>query len=149
MQVGKTFSRRHFPPYFRLDAKMHAAIHGTAAQRKPSPNLAQAPRLLENLAINAGPQQRQRRSQPANAAADHDAANAGHAENLLEQERSSFLKKRTKKLLSLVAMLLAAHGHCTFEGIKVFWSFFSKKDCLPGMWTTAAGRFPNTLTRAV
>jgi hypothetical protein len=49
---------------------------------------------------------------------------------------SSFLKKRTKKLLLLTLFErfgshLKAPVRPSGQDIKVFWSFFSKKDCFP------------------
>jgi hypothetical protein len=57
-----------------------------------------------------------------------------HAGNLLEQVnkvRSSFLKKRSKRLLFLVMYQLSGHDPDVAAGgkIKVFWFFFSKKNC--------------------
>jgi hypothetical protein len=42
-----------------------------------------------------------------------------------EKVRPSFLKKRSKKLLSLGKGLTGSAS----KGIKVFWFFFSKKNC--------------------
>jgi hypothetical protein len=44
-----------------------------------------------------------------------------------KQVRSSFLKKRSKKLLAVGLSLSSGVRHRS----KVFWFFFSKKNCLP------------------
>jgi len=49
-----------------------------------------------------------------------------------KEESSSFLKKRTKKLLSLSRFNLSGHGLDVYAGaeIKVFWFFSSEKNSL-------------------
>jgi hypothetical protein len=51
----------------------------------------------------------------------------------LSQERSSFLKKRSKRLLRLRQRQHSGHGpdRGSGGGIKVFWFFSSEKNILP------------------
>jgi hypothetical protein len=46
---------------------------------------------------------------------------------MTEVRKTSFLKKRSKKLLDIVTRLSGG----VRQGIKVFWFFFSKKNMLP------------------
>ena len=45
-----------------------------------------------------------------------------------KEARPSFLKKRSKKLLTPLSLIFPVSRR---QGVKVFWSFFSKKDYLP------------------
>jgi hypothetical protein len=49
-----------------------------------------------------------------------------------KQGSSSFLKKRTKKLLLAVGDTTPRSGAVTRSGVKFFWFFFSKKNCFLG-----------------
>jgi hypothetical protein len=58
---------------------------------------------------------------------DFSASYVGAGEKARVEDRSSFLKKRSKKLL-----LAGIRGRCrvgrVWQGAKVFWFFFSKKN---------------------
>jgi hypothetical protein len=56
----------------------------------------------------------------------------------MKQARSSFLKKRTKKLLFITAFEWPQYGRSSAVVNKSFFaSFFAKKEVLPSFWSLA------------
>ncbi len=57
------------------------------------------------------------------AGAEYEVTGGDRAKNIWDKEESSFLKKRSKRLLSLCSLRMGGHGRdpSAGAGIKVFW----------------------------
>jgi hypothetical protein len=72
--------------------------------------------------------------------AQSDAAKRNEAKASMQEGSSSFLKKRTKKLL--LSSVRCGRAHRVTNIVKVFWFFFSKKNCfLCGLYPVSPDSF--------